>query len=332
MHRREFSDLDVLPAFNFFATVMQVFKRFPLLIPFQYLFAPLSKIIPFLRMEANFREGVKRRIHRRDSVTHLDLFSFLLTEKDKPPKTKNELSHLGSASLQFMFAGFQSMSDWYFSTIVFLLQNPKVYRILLAEITDAFKSYEHITYETLIGLPYLNACLEETLRLFPPLNTGLARLSPGAKVDGLWVPKGVCAILLFVPLYLLACVGLIWETQTLVQTSLLTVSRSKRYFHDPLSYSPGRWLPSAHPLYDTKFSNDDLKVKFAFSISPRGCTGKEMAWIEGRSFLAKLLWQFDLGMVEGQDVNLERDLIHYGFFKKPEVNVRFVPVDRSVQK
>jgi cytochrome P450 len=151
----------------------------------------LSKFLAFLRMEYNCREGVKRRVQLRDSVTHIDFFSFLLTEKDDPPKNKAELSHLGSANLQFMFAGFQSMSDWYYSTIVFLLQNRRVYDILLAEIRGAFKSYADITYENLAGLQYLNACLEESLRLFPPLDTGLARLSPGATVDGVWVPKGV---------------------------------------------------------------------------------------------------------------------------------------------
>jgi cytochrome P450 len=129
-----------------------------------------------------------------------------------------------------------------------------------------------------------------------------------------------------------ACGILMWETQTHVQTSLLTVSRSKRYFHDPLSYCPERWLPSTHPLYDAKFSDDNLKARFAFSLGPRGCTGKELAWMEGRSFLAKLLWHFDLEMVDGQDVNLERDLIHYGFLKNPEVKVRFVTVDQNARR
>jgi hypothetical protein len=60
--------------------------------------------------------------------------------------------------------------------------------------------------------------------------------------------------------------------------------------------------------------------------------GKEMAWMQGRLFFAKLLWCFDLSMVEGQDICLERDLIHYGFFEKPEVRFRLLPVERSETK
>ncbi|CAG8948721.1 hypothetical protein HYFRA_00001842, partial [Hymenoscyphus fraxineus] len=290
-------DLDVLLAFNWFATVLQVFKRFPLLMPLQYLFVPFSKLIPFFRMEANCRAGVKKRIERRHSIERVDLFSFALTEEDEIPRSKEEFSHLGAVSLQIMFAGFGTMSDWYYSTIIFLLQNPTIYDLLIAEIRETFDNYESITSEKLVRLEYLNACLQESLRLLPSLNTGLARLSPGANVDGIWVPKG-----------------------THVQTSVFTVSRSERYFHDPLTYAPQRWLTPTHPLHDDRFNNEDLKAMFSFSLGPRGCVGKEMAWMQGRLFFSKLLWSFDVQIVEGQDVNLERDLIHYGFFAKPEVN------------
>ena len=107
------------------------------------------------------------------------------------------------------------------------------------------------------------------------------------------------------------------------------VSRDDRNFHNASSYSPQRWLPSTHPLHDENFKDDNLRALFAFSVGPRSCIGKEMAWMHGRQFFARLLWTFDLHLVEGQDINLDRDLVHFGFFKKPDVYVRFIPVDRS---
>lgn len=48
--------------------------------------------------------------------------------------------------------------------------------------------------------------------------------------------------------------------------------------------------------------------------------------MEGKLFMAKVLWPFDVLKVPGQKVNLEESLLHYGFFEKPEFKVRFVPV------
>jgi cytochrome P450 len=67
---------------------------------------------------------------------------------------------------------------------------------------------------------------------------------------------------------------------------------------------------------------------FPFSIGPRACRGKEMAWMAGKLFMAKVLWTFDVIKVPGQNVDLEETLLHYGFFARPEIKVRFVPVRR----
>jgi hypothetical protein len=55
-------NLDVLLSFNSFATVLQVFKRFPLISPLQYLFVPFSKVTLFSQMEKATRESVLHRI------------------------------------------------------------------------------------------------------------------------------------------------------------------------------------------------------------------------------------------------------------------------------
>lgn len=170
---------------------MQVFKRFPLLHPFQYLAAPIAKLKALSAMEAAVREGVLRRIERRGKTDHVDLFDYVLPVDCPIPSDPHELTHVGALAQQMMFANYGPMSDWYYGTLLFLLEEPESYRHLAEEIRAKFKSYHDITPSALAPLPFLHACLEESLRILPGNNTGLPRLSPGAIVDGHYVPKGV---------------------------------------------------------------------------------------------------------------------------------------------
>lgn len=56
--------------------------------------------------------------------------------------------------------------------------------------------------------------------------------------------------------------------------------------------------------------------------------GREMAWTQAKLFLAKVLWEFDVFKVAEQAFDLENKLLHYSFFEKPEIHVRFVSVMR----
>ena len=170
---------------------MQVFKRFPLLHPLQYLAAPVAKLKALSAMEAAVREGVLQRIERRGNTEHIDLFDYVLPVDHPVPSDPHELTHIGSLALQMMFGNYGPMSDWYYGTLLFLLEEPQSHQHLAKEIRAEFKSYHDITPSALASLPFLHACLEESLRVLPGNNTGLPRLSPGAIVDGHYVPKGV---------------------------------------------------------------------------------------------------------------------------------------------
>ncbi|KAJ4407474.1 hypothetical protein N0V82_009915 [Gnomoniopsis sp. IMI 355080] len=307
MHQMEHATssvyLDALLAFNSFATVMQVFKRFPLLYLFQYLLVPFHKLKAFVAMEAATRQATLQRIESVGSTQHPDFFDYILPPGDPIRTANRELVHLGSLGLQMMFANWGPMADWFYGTLVYLLEEPVAYKHLVEEIRGEFDSYDSITSTTVLSMPYLHACLEETLRLLPTNLTGLPRYSPGATVDGYYVPKN-----------------------THVQTSIFTLARNPKYFHQSLEYRPQRWLPSEHPLYDVAFAKDALKSLPVFSLGPRACLGREVAWMEGKLFMAKVLWRFDVLKVPGQKVDLEEKLLHYGFFEKPELKVRFVSV------
>lgn len=64
---------------------------------------------------------------------------------------------------------------------------------LVDEIRLTFSHDFNITFRNIASLPYLAAVIEESLRMYPPFVTNLARIVPqgGAMVDGHFVPEGV---------------------------------------------------------------------------------------------------------------------------------------------
>lgn len=171
--------------------MIQVFKRFPLISPVKYLFAPVKKLSSLAQMESNTRKSVLRRIDRRGGTPHPDIFDFVLPADEEPPTGNSELLHLGSVALQTMFAGFAPMADWYYFLLFYLMETPECYKVLTGEIRDKFESYDHINVQSTAKFQYLTACLEEILRIIATNATGLPRYSPGAVVDGHYIPKGV---------------------------------------------------------------------------------------------------------------------------------------------
>jgi cytochrome P450 len=73
-----------------------------------------------------------------------------------------------------------------------LLKTPHVFDKLKKEIRTIEKA-EDLTHERLAKMPYLNACIEEGLRIFPPVPGGNLRSVPkgGASVSGHQLPEGV---------------------------------------------------------------------------------------------------------------------------------------------
>jgi cytochrome P450 len=74
-----------------------------------------------------------------------------------------------------------------------LLQNPEALRKLTEEIRTAFAREDEIDLTSVNKLTYLFACLDEALRMYPPVAVGLPRVCPlgGAEILGEHVSEGV---------------------------------------------------------------------------------------------------------------------------------------------
>ncbi|KAI0808884.1 cytochrome P450 [Xylaria sp. FL0064] len=166
---------------------------------------------------------------------------------------------------------------------------------LKREVRGNFSRYEDITAENLRSLLWLIASAHHSLPC----------ISLGATVDGTYIPKGV-----------------------ICRTALFTYNRSERFFHNPSSFRPERWLSPNHLKYDPVFAGDDHRAYMPFIIGPRQCPGREMAKITFRLVVAKLFWSFD---IEQASKRLDFDTYFrvYSAWLKPELRVRFLPVKRE---
>ena len=124
------------------------------------------------------------------------------------------------------------------------------------------------------SLAYLNAVINEALRLMPPVPQGLQRATPsgGMQLAGKWIPGN-----------------------TLVSISPFTGRRDARNFAQPDSFIPERWLGEGPEL-----CNKDAWIPF--SIGTYGCVGKQLALSELRHATAAVVKNYDIHFAQGFNV------------------------------
>lgn len=71
--------------------------------------------------------------------------------------------------------------------------NPDILAKLTAEVRETFSSEDEIDLSSVHRLTYMLACLNEGLRMYPPIANGLPRIVPssGATIMGEFIPGNV---------------------------------------------------------------------------------------------------------------------------------------------
>jgi cytochrome P450 len=186
--------METLLGTDLFAIVIQISRKFPFLSPLAYLFIPpkiIAKVSGTINMNS---QEIQKRIDNMGKTRHPDFIDYMLPT-DAPQLTKKQKTHLEQVALQLFVAGFDPIQLVFFGCLFFILKEPDVLDSLVQEIRSKLKTYDEITAEAVATLPYLNACIHETLRLHAVSSAGLPRTSPGAVVDGTYVPKGVSFVM-----------------------------------------------------------------------------------------------------------------------------------------
>lgn len=176
---------------NLILTIRAVSKKFPLLRPLVYLFIPPSVWLSMPRVLKINSQEVQSRIERRGKTEHLDYFEQLIPRDMPAPSDQKHINHLEQIAGQLLVAGWEPMSNQFYSSLFFLLQEPNAYKNLINELRSSFETYNEITPDSVANMKYLHACLQETFRIHQNISDGLPRMSPGAIVDGNYIPRGV---------------------------------------------------------------------------------------------------------------------------------------------
>ncbi|KAJ6787253.1 hypothetical protein PWT90_08174 [Aphanocladium album] len=148
-----------------------------------------------------------------------------------------------------------------------------VQRKLQDEIDAYFTENEESDATLLSKLDYLQACINETLRLWPPVPSGTQRVTP---------PEGLQVGDAFLP------------GNTLVKVPTYTVHRSEEAFTQPNDFIPERWTTKPELI-------KDRSVFHPFSIGKYSCVGKQLALLEVRQVAVEVLKRFNVELASGFD-------------------------------
>lgn len=214
-----------------------------------------------------------------DGVVQRDIFHYLLRGKDPETGAAFSRTELASESELLLIAGGDTTAAVVSALFFYLLHNPRTLDRLVAEIRSHFSTLEEVRPATLksASLPYLRACLDETMRVSAPVGGPLTRkiLPGGAVIDGEFYPE-----------------------HTEVAVTTYVVHHREETFPDRFAFRPERWI--VDPAKDvTEQDVAAAQAAFApFSLGPRGCVGKNLAYAELHTIVARLLWEFDVKLVE----------------------------------
>lgn len=138
-------------------------------------------------------EKVEERLNRE--VERPDFWSYILRYSGDDAGKGKGLTHkeMLSNGQTFMTAGTETTATLLSGLFYNLLSDEVRYARLTKEVRSAFETYEDITINNMAGLSYLQACIDEALRIYPPIPVGIARIAPveGARLGKDVVPKGV---------------------------------------------------------------------------------------------------------------------------------------------
>lgn len=135
------------------------------------------------------------RIYHKKQPDRGDFMDFMLRSRGEAHEMKDD--ELASNADLIMLAGSETTATLLSGVTYWLLKTPHALKKVTEEVRQAFKSDEEITFDDArANLPYMMACLQEGLRIFPPLPLGMLRIvpdGPPVQIAGVTIPGKVGA-------------------------------------------------------------------------------------------------------------------------------------------
>lgn len=222
--------------------------------------------------------------------TRQDLLSdFIKLSKDKPAFKEAYLRRLVITNFG---AGHETTTSALTAIVAMISSHPESKRRVAKEVIDLARPISSDS-----ALPYTQACIKESQRLYPVISMSLPRRVPagGLRVHGYYFPPG-----------------------TTVGCNPVSLHRNVDIFGpDAESFIPDRWLDKA---LDTKAMQ---RYNLTWGGGARTCPGRNLAEIILNQVVPTLMKEFDIEVV----IPPEEDMPFYFMAIMSGVKARFLPKD-----
>ncbi|KAK3670016.1 hypothetical protein LTR78_010115 [Recurvomyces mirabilis] len=212
---------------------------------------------------------VQQRLKRYEAGEKLDDFYTYLLEDKYGSANFYPMGELVAECSIMCNAGSDTTGTALTNVLYWLIKNMETLTALRGEVDSVLEPGDSVAaYDRVKHLPYLRACLDESMRLTPPNTMNVPRLTPGEGIEimGEWIPG-----------------------HTTVHSPPYAMHRNAVIFPDPLAYRPERWLAD---------NAKDLQPHFlTFSAGARSCIGRNITYLEQTVVWATLVHRYEFELL-----------------------------------
>ncbi|KAK0051927.1 cytochrome P450 3A19, partial [Biomphalaria pfeifferi] len=252
---------------------------FPSLIPVFRAF----KIGYFRYKDVNFfRETLLKLISEKKHTKseQSDLLQLLMDVEADPSDgdvlcQKLSDEEVAAQCLLFMIAGYDATSSALQYFFYELARYPQIQEKIYSEIVSVLGEDEELSYESCLKMKYLEAAVEEILRMYPLLHTLTRNTVKETTLNGMFIPANSAVL---IPAY--------------------NVGRDPEFFHNPDTFIPERFLESSkHDINPVTF--------IPFGYGPRQCIGLRLAMMELKIAIVHVLRRLRISKATPEVLEIE---------------------------
>ncbi|OJD35553.1 cytochrome p450 [Diplodia corticola] len=216
-----------------------------------------------------------------------DILAWLIQAfEEKKPWGAKTIEGLDDDTRSLVMAGADTATATMTNFFYYLSLHPSIQQDLYTAISasvpaSALADPSTLTPDLLDRVPLLEAIVNETLRLQPPIPSGNPRVTPP---EGLYVRDAKYGDISI-------------PGNTVVLMPQWVIQRDERYFGRANDFVPTRWIagsPEAGLLHDRS-------AWFPFQLGTYYCVGQKLAMWELKSVLARTIAKFEVSFADGED-------------------------------
>lgn len=264
--------------------------------------AKLCKIRVFDDKLTYFKNVIKTTIEMRitQKIVRPDMLQLMIESSDKSGTVEMNVEDMTAHAFVFFFGGFESSSSLMSFVATALALHPQVQTSLYEEIKQVEKEgHQEVTYEIINNMPYLDAVIYETMRLYSV--TGLVDRVCNSRFE---LPPAVEGGKPFT----ITPGMLIWFPA-------IGLQMDPKYYSEPDEFRPERFLEKKS--YSSTF--------LPFGVGPRSCIGSRFAVLQTKIVIFHLLSKVQFKPSEKLKLPLQLDSSTYNVIADGGFRLQLLP-------